>query len=205
MKFLLGISRVIDAVTGAFGRFVWWVSLVMVLVGAFNVITRYAFGVIANLFGNDVAQALSGNAYLSLQTFAFDLVFMLGAAYVLSRDGHVRVDIPYSRFTARTRAMIDIVGAAVFLIPFALMGYAFSRTYVASSWSRFEASADPGGIPVFLFKTLIPIMLIMLIVQAVSEVIKHSAFLTGTPNSGSIHDAAEPAPDEPQGQELEGI
>lgn len=205
MAVILGISRVIDFITGAVGRFTWWVSLIMVLVGAFNVITRYAFGPIADLFGNDVAHALSGNRYLSLQTFAFDIVFMLGASYVLTRDGHVRVDILYSRYQPRTRAIIDIFGTALFLVPFAWMGLLFSRSYVASSWSRFEASADPGGIPVFLFKTMIPVMLIMLLVQAVSEIIKNGAFLAGAERSGSVHDPSSHPPSEGPGPELEGI
>lgn len=197
MAIILGISRVIDAITGAVGRGVFWVSLIMVLVGAFNVVTRYAFGPIADLFGNDVAQALSGNRYLSIQTFAFDLVFMLGASYVLIKDGHVRVDIVYSRFGPRARAIIDIVGAALFLIPFALMGLRFSQSYVSRSWSIFEASADPGGIPVFLFKGLIPVMLVMLLVQAISEILKNSAFLAGAENSGSVHDKPPPEPGAP--------
>jgi TRAP-type mannitol/chloroaromatic compound transport system permease small subunit len=204
LAIILGISRVIDAITGTVGRAVFWVSFIMVLVGAFNVITRYAFGPIANVFGNDVAQALSGNRYLSLQTFAFDLVFMLGASYVLIKDGHVRVDILYSRFGPRARATIDIVGTALFLIPFALMGLRFSQSYVASSWSRFEASADPGGIPVFLFKTLIPVMLIMLLAQGVSEILKNSAFLAGAKHSRSVHAAPEPPPADGATADLEG-
>lgn len=204
MAIILGISRVIDAITGTIGRVVFWVSLVMVIVGAFNVITRYAFGPIANLFGNDVAHALSGNRYLSLQTFAFDLVFMLGASYVLIKDGHVRVDILYSRFGPRARATIDIVGTALFLIPFTLMGMTFSRSYVASSWSRFEASADPGGIPVFLFKALIPVMLIMLLVQGVSEILKNSAFLAGAENSRSVHATPEGSVAEAANADLKG-
>ena len=188
MAVILGISRVIDWITAAVGRLTWWISLAMVLIGAFNVITRYAFNFIANVFGTDVAQALSGNRYLSIQTFAFDLVFMLGASYVLSRDGHVRVDIVYSQFGPRVRAWIDTLGSALFVIPFALFGIDFSRGYVASSLGRLESSADPGGIPVYLFKLLIPIMFVMLIVQAISEIIKHSAFLAGVANSGSIHD-----------------
>lgn len=188
MAVFLGISRLIDFVTGIVGRFTWWVSLLMVLIGFFNVITRYFFDPIATVFGTDVAQALSGNRYLSIQTFSFDLIFMLGAAYVLSRDGHVRVDIVYSQIGPRVRAWIDMLGSLLFLIPFSLFGIHFSRSYVGRSLAGREASGDPGAIPVYLFKVLIPIMFVILIVQAVSEIIKHAAFLAGTPNSGSIHD-----------------
>ena len=156
MKFFLVISRIIDAMTGLLGRVTWWVSLAMVIIGAFNVLTRYAFDIIADLFGNDVAHALSGNRYLSMQTFAYDLVFMLGAAYVLSQDGHVRVDILFSRFGAKARAWIDIFGAIFFLIPFCLLGINFSQNYVGNSISKLEASGDPGGIPFFIFKGVDP-------------------------------------------------
>ena len=191
VKFFLVISRVIDAMTGLLGRVTWWVSLAMVIIGAFNVLTRYAFDIIADLFGNDVAHALSGNRYLSMQTFAYDLVFMLGAAYVLSQDGHVRVDILFSRFGAKARAWIDIFGAIFFLIPFCLLGINFSQNYVGNSISKLEASGDPGGIPFFIFKALIPVMFVLLIGQGVSETIRNIAFLRGVVRSGSVHDRSE--------------
>ena len=72
MNFFLGLSKGIDWVTTKIGQAMWWVSLFMVLIGAFNVVTRYAFSFIQGAFGTDVAQALSGNRYLSMQTFAYN-------------------------------------------------------------------------------------------------------------------------------------
>lgn len=200
MNLLLGLSRSIDWVTTKLGQAMWWVSLFMVLIGAFNVVTRYAFGLIQRTFGTDVAQALSGNRYLSLQTFAYDLVFMVGAAYVLSSDAHVRVDIVFSSLSKKARAWIDVFGSLFFLIPFSIMGILFSQSYVARSWASQEASSDPGGIPLYIVKTLIPILFYLLIVQGVSEIIKNIAFISGHPNSGSVH-AIEDAPEknEPDG------
>src|SRR5690606_7952423 len=97
LSVLLGFARVVDAVTGLIGRLMWWVSLFMVAVGVYNVITRYFYGPLEALVGRDAAAAMTGNFYLELQTYAFDLIFLLGAAYVLRKDGHVRVDIVYSR------------------------------------------------------------------------------------------------------------
>lgn len=206
MNFFLGISRGIDWFTTKLGQVMWWVSLVMVLVGAFNVVTRYAFGFIANTFGTDVAQALSGNRYLSLQTFAYDLIFMIGAAYVLKSDAHVRVDIVFSQLRTRVKAMIDVFGALVFLIPFCLLGINFSQKYVSSSWSKLEASGDVGGIPFYIIKTLIPLAFGLLIIQGVSETIKNIAFLAGHPDSRSVH-ALDPetAPGEHVVEQTEGV
>ena len=177
----------------------------MVLVGAFNVITRYAFPLLSRTFGDDIAGRLSGNAYLSLQTFAYNLIFMIGAAYVLQSDAHVRVDILFSRLSARAKAWVDILGSILFLIPFSIMGIFFSRKYVASSWSKFELSGDPGGIPFYIVKTVIPIMFVLLIIQAVSEIIKHIAFLRGHPKSRSVHVINEEHPGEPITDQMEAI
>ncbi|UCH24315.1 MAG: TRAP transporter small permease subunit [Trueperaceae bacterium] len=187
MRFLLAFSRGIDSVTTALGRAMWWLTLFMVLIGAYNVVTRYAFGAIANLFGDRVALLLSGNVYLELQTYAYDLVFLLGAAYVFKADAHVRVDIIFSRLSARAKSWIDIAGATLFLIPFCTLGIFFSQSYVARSWRQLEVSPNPGGLPRYPIKTVIIIAFALLIAQAISETIKNIAFLRGHPNSGSIH------------------
>ena len=205
MNFFLGLSKGIDWVTTKIGQAMWWVSLFMVLIGAFNVVTRYAFSFIQGAFGTDVAQALSGNRYLSMQTFAYNLIFMLGAAYVLRSDAHVRVDIIFSNLKARARAFVDIFGGLVFLLPFSIMGIFLTQQYVASSWRVFEASSDPGGIPLFIVKTLIPIMFFLLIAQGISELIKNIAFVSGHPNSRSIHAKPEPEPGEHVTEQVEAI
>ena len=205
MNFLLSISKAIDFFTTKLGQLMWWVSLLMVLIGAFNVVTRYAFGPIARIFGTDVAQALSGNRYLSMQTFAYDMIFLLGAAYVLKSDGHVRVDIIYSSLKAKTKAWIDILGASFFLIPFCWFVLAFSRTNILSSWSKLEANSDPGGIPLYIIKTVVPAALVILIIQGISEIIKNLAFLAGHPNSGSVHAKSEHSAGAHTIQKTEGI
>lgn len=205
MNFFLSISKGIDWFTTKLGQIMWWVSLFMVLIGAFNVVTRYAFGLIQGAFGTDVAQALSGNRYLSMQTFAYNLIFMLGAAYVLRSDAHVRVDIIFSNLKARARAFVDIFGDIFFLIPFSIMGIFLTQKYVASSWRVLEASSDPGGIPLYIVKTLIPIMFYLLVAQGISELIKNIAFVSGHPDSRSIHAAPEPEPGEHVTDQIEAI
>ncbi len=201
MRFLLAVSKGIDWFTTGIGKIMWWLTLFMTLIGAYNVITRYAFGIISDLFGERVALLLSGNVYLELQTYAYNLVFLLGAAFVLKSDAHVRVDIVFSRLSAKTKAWIDIFGAVFFLIPFSTLGIYFSRSYVARSWRQLEVSPNPGGLPRYPIKTVIIIAFALLILQAISEIIKNSAFLSGRKDSGSIH--ADPA--EEQAIEMEAI
>jgi TRAP-type mannitol/chloroaromatic compound transport system permease small subunit len=197
VKFVLAISRGIDAVTKLLGQAAWWASLAMVLVGVENVVARYGYQWIRRTFGDDVAAALSNNTYLEAQTALYNFVFLIGAAYVLQVDGHVRVDILFSRLRARTKAWIDIVLTFVFLLPFCWMGIYFGNSYVARSWSQLEMSPNPGGLPRYPIKTMIIVAFALLIVQALSQVIKHAAFLRGIPGSGSHyeHDAG-PTDDE---------
>lgn len=190
MTFLLAISRGIDGATTLLGRMTWWASLLLVLVGVQNVIGRYGYQWIRRIFSDDVARALSNNTYFEMQTLLYNIIFLLGAAYVLRVDSHVRVDIIFSRLHARTRAWIDIVGTLVFLFPFAWMGIFFGNSYVARSWSQLEVSPNPGGLLRYPIKTLIIVAFALLIVQGLSQIIKHAAFLRGVENSGSVH--AEP-------------
>lgn len=201
MKFFLSVSDGIDAFTALVGKLMWWLTLFMVLVGAYNVITRYAYSQIQAVVGENIAEKLSGNVYLELQTYSYDLVFLLGAAFVLHADGHVRVDIIYSNLRARAKAIIDIVGTWLFLVPFASMGIYFSHRYVAASWRAMEMSPNPGGLARYPIKTVIVIAFALLIAQGISETIKNVAFLRGRPDSGSIHAGGEAAPATPTADE----
>lgn len=188
MTFLLGISKLIDAVTTKLGQTMWWLTLFMVLIGFINVVTRYV--------GRALGISLGGTLYIALQTYAYDLVFLLGAAYVFRVDAHVRVDIIYSSLKRRARAMIDIFGILFFLFPFSYMGIYFSRSYVANSWRQGEVNRNAGNIPVYPIKAVIIVAFALLILQGISELIKNVAFLQGRPDSRSIH-AVEPEGPEP--------
>ena len=98
---------------------------------------------------------------------------MLGASCTLQAGGHVRVDVVYQRFSPRARAWVDALGHVIFTLPLcALVGFA-SKDYVVESWVARETSPEPGGIPaVFILKTLLPVMAILLALQALSEIIK---------------------------------
>lgn len=128
------IVTIIDAVNRVTGKAVAWLTLAMVLVTSLVVAMRYLFG-----FG-----------FIWLQesvTFMHAVVFMLGAAYTLQRDEHVRVDIFYRNMSDRRRALVDVFGVLLFVFP--LCGFILyeSFDYVVASWSVREVSVNAGGLP----------------------------------------------------------
>ena len=99
-------------------------------------------------------------------------LFMLGAAPTLLADKHVRVDVFYRNFSSRQQTWVNTVGHTLFTTPICLLIVFGSWGYVTESWSIMESSSEPGGIPaVFLLKTLIPAMAVMLLLQAISAII----------------------------------
>ena len=111
----------------------------MVLVGAFNACARY----LSRFIGHNY----SSNALLELQWYMFSAVFLLGAAATLKRDGHVRVDVLYGRLSPKRKAIINLCGTVLFLIPFCIFGIWTSWEYALNSWHELEVSPDPGGLP----------------------------------------------------------
>lgn len=100
------------------------------------------------------------------------LVFLLGAAVALQAGKHVRVDVLHQRFSPRQQALVEIVGLVLFLLPFAGFMLWISLDYVAASWSLRESSREPGGLPgVYLLKSLIPLAAVLLLLQALAELV----------------------------------
>lgn len=159
------------------GRFSSWLILLMLLIGVWNVVGRYG--------GYFLRRNLSSNALIEVQWYFFDLVFLLGAAYTLKHNDHVRVDVFYSNWSPRRKAWADLLGTLCFLIPFCLMVIYFSWNTIVSSWAIWEGSPDPGGLPRYPIKSFIIIGFVLLIVQGVSEAIKKIAFLRNPPDSDS--------------------
>ena len=102
----------------------------------------------------------------------------MGSAYVLQHDEHVRVDVFYSQCSPKRKALINLLGTVLFLIPFCILVIMFSSGTIIDSWIDQEVSPDPGGLPRYPIKTLIPIAFILLIFQGISEAIKNIAILT---------------------------
>ena len=157
---LFAVAEKIDNFTEKLGRGSAWLSLAMVLVTLLIVVLRYMFQV-----GSIALQ--ESIMYINA------LVFSLGAAYTLKEQGHVRVDIFYSKFSPRAKAVVDIVGVCLFL--FLTLGFIAwsSWDYVAVSWRIRESSTEASGLPiVYLLKSTIFLLVGLLALQGVSELIK---------------------------------
>ncbi len=167
MKALQAIADLIDMLNENLGRTVAWMTLAMVLITFIIVVLRYVFNM----------------GWIAMQesvTYLHAAVFMLGAAYTLKREGHVRVDIFYSRMGERGRAWVDLVGALLLLLPVAGFILWVSWGYAASSWALMEGSREQGGLPgVFLLKSLIPLLGVLLLLQGISQAIRSVLVLAG--------------------------
>ncbi|MCY4038049.1 MAG: TRAP transporter small permease subunit [Hyphomicrobiales bacterium] len=157
---LLRVARVFAALNEHVGRAVAWFSLFMVLVQFFVVVMRYAFG-----WGDIRLQESIIYMHAAL--------FLLIAGYTLAHEGHVRVDVLHERFSGRTRAVIEILGAAFFLLPLCAYIFWSSMPYVLQSWAILETSREGAGIPaVFLLKTLIPAFALLLALQGIASLLR---------------------------------
>ncbi len=157
----------IDCAVAAIGRAAMWCCLFIVLVEFALVVMRYALGI-----GSIAVQESVLYAHATL--------FMLGAAWTLQVDGHVRVDIFYGRAKPRTRALVDLVGALVFLLPCAAVLAALSIPYVGRSWAILERSRETSGLPiVYLLKTLIPLFANLIGLQGIAQAIRAALVLSG--------------------------
>lgn len=166
MGALLGLSRIIDIVTERIGKAVSWLILVAVLVSAGNAVVRKVFNV-------------SSNAWLEAQWYLFGGAFMLAAAYTLSQNEHIRIDVVYGKFSRRTQHWIDLFGHCFFLMPFVLLMVYYLVPYVAMSFRSGEGSSSAGGLIVWPAKAILLAGFVLLAAQGVSEIIKKIAIMRG--------------------------
>ena len=161
------LYRHIQAINEWIGRLISWLTLFMVLVTFLVVMLRYAFD-------------LGWIAMQESVVYMHGFVFMLGAAYTLKHQGHVRVDIFYQRFSARSRAWVDLLGTLFLLFPVSIFIIWMGWEYVSDSWSVFEGSREAGGLPgVFLLKSLIIAMPVIMLLQGSALVLRQVLILQG--------------------------
>jgi TRAP-type mannitol/chloroaromatic compound transport system permease small subunit len=163
---LLALSRAIDAFTERVGRVVYWLVLIVVLISAANATVRKIFN-------------YSSNAYLEIQWYLFSVIFLFGAGYTLLRNEDVRIDIIQGRLSPRAQNWIDVVGIVLFLMPMSLIIMWLSWPLFMDSLARHEVSTNAGGLIIWPARLMVPVGFALLIVQAVSELIKRIAFLAG--------------------------
>jgi TRAP-type mannitol/chloroaromatic compound transport system permease small subunit len=157
----------IDRLNTTIGRAVAWLVLAVVLVQFALVVARYVFGF--------------GSIWLTeAVVYGHATLFLLASAWTLRAGGHVRVDIFYADASPRTRALIDLAGALILLLPFALVLLWLAVPYAARSWAVFERSQESSGLPlVFALKTLIPLFAVLMALQGVAQAIRTAQLLMG--------------------------
>jgi TRAP-type mannitol/chloroaromatic compound transport system permease small subunit len=157
---LLRTAAACDFVNETIGRAVRWLALFLVLAQFALVLLRYVFGSTFIIMQESVL-------------YAHAALFVLAAGYTLLHEGHVRVDIFYSQASARTRALINLAGVLLLLMPTCVFIIWFSWSYVARSWAIWEGPLLPGGIrAVYLLKTLIPLFGVLFLIQGFSMALK---------------------------------
>lgn len=168
-KLILVVIHLIDGINERIGKTVAWLTVVMVLVMGLIVLLRYTLNI-------------GWTAMQESVTYCYGLVFMLGAAYTLKHNGHVRVDIIYRRCSQVTRAWIDFAGLIFLLGPFCAFIIWSSWDYVGASWSIHERSREASGLPgLFVLKTLIPVMAGLVLLQGISQALQNLMIILRQP------------------------
>lgn len=166
VKFLKSYIQFIDSLNEKVGYLVSWLTTLLVLIVCYDVFTRYFL-------------KKSSVAVQELEWHVFALIFLLGAAYTLKHDRHVRVDVFYIKFSPWVKAWVNFLGSLFFLIPFSILVIWSSKTFVINSFLIKETSPDPGGLPArFILKAAIPAAFFLLLLQG--SVMAIRAFLVIT-------------------------
>lgn len=167
MKPLVIFLNAVESFTEITGRLIAWLTMLMVLLVMLVVVTRYFLEV-------------GSIALQEAVTYLHCLVFLMGLAFTLKHDGHVRVDIFYRGFSPKSKAIVNLLGSILFLVPVCLLIFFTSWDYVLASWTIKETSAENNGLPfVYLLKTLMVLMPVTLLLQGIAEIIKSSLVISG--------------------------
>ena len=160
MGTLTTIADRIDRFNSAIGRAAAWLALAIVLLQFALVVARYVFAL--------------GSIWLSETViYANAALFLLAAAWTLRAGGHVRVDIFYAHASRRARAIVDLAGSLLLLLPFMLVLLFFSTPFALRSWAILERSQESSGLPlVFVLKTLIPLFALLMALQGVAQALR---------------------------------
>ena len=167
MRALDAFMRAIDALNEKVGLGVSWMTTALVLVVVFDVLTRYVLNI-------------SMVAVQELEWHIFSAIFLLGAAFTLKHDEHVRVDVIYSTRSPRVKAWINLLGCLLCLIPFCALVIWASLDFVQGSFDLGEGSENPGGLPArYVLKACIPVGFVLLLLQGVAEALRSVLTLAG--------------------------
>ena len=175
MNSLRQTLNALDAFTQRVGHIVAWLLVLLVLTQGLVVVLRYGFS-----WGSIALQ--------ESVTYLHATCFMLGAAFTLQVDRHVRVDVLYRSMSIKQQALVNAFGSVLFLMPACMFMLWTSYDYVVQAWVIKERSADSGGLAaVYLLKTLIPLLAVSLFAQALAE-LGRSILTLSDHDIGAHHD-----------------
>ena len=175
------VSGLLDRVSGFAMGFALAAAFAIILIQLAAVLLRYVFGLSFSWLNDSVI-------------FTFAMMFMLGAAATLRDDGHVRVDILRPRFSERTKALIELFGSLVFIIPIGILILYAGSGLVSRSWVGLEHFNESDGLPIkYLFKTMVPVFAILMIGQALSQALKAALIIRGQRSADPSQDLSEGA------------
>jgi TRAP-type mannitol/chloroaromatic compound transport system permease small subunit len=166
MNAMLKMSQLIDGLNERVGRSLMWLVLFAVVISAVNAVVRKAFD-------------MSSNAFLEIQWYLFAAVVMLGSAYTMLRQGHVKIDVIVGRFSKRTQLIVECLGIVFFLFPFVYKVNELVWPLVIQAYNSGEMSQNAGGLIRWPVYALVPAGFILLGLQGLSELIKRVGFLMG--------------------------
>lgn len=154
--------KTIDTIIAKIGKSISWLNVALIVLICFDVLFRYIFD-------------FSKNWIIELEWHLFALVFLIGSAYALQEDKHVRVDVFYQRFSERKKIIINLLGTLLFLLPWCYLVITTAYKFAVNSWYIKEGSAQPGGLPArYVIKSMIVVGFVLLAFQGVSLVVKYS-------------------------------
>lgn len=166
--FLQTTSNICNAINERMGRLVSWLTLGLVFLVCFNVISRKYFN-----------EADAWRAELEWHLFA--LIFLLGAGYALKHSRHVRVDLFYAKYSKRDKAWTNLAGGLLFLVPWCILIIYYSLDFAYESFSINEISPNPNGLKYrYLIKFAIPIGISLLLIQAIGTITESISILLDT-------------------------
>lgn len=171
-RWVQALTERIDRLNRLAGRVGGAAILLMLALGTWNVIGRY--------LGLALGLNLSSNALIEGQWLLFSLAFLVGMGWTLQRDGHVRIDVLSSQWSERRRLRMEWLGTLLLLLPFALVVLALSVEPALQAWRLQEASPDPGGLPRYWAKSLVPLGFLLLSLQGLASAIRSRAALKAT-------------------------
>lgn len=156
MKYLRALSEKIDRLSERTGYWTSWLTFILVLIICYDVFTRYVLNI-------------SSVGLQEMEWHIFALIFLMGGAYTLKIDDHVRVDVLYTKFSEKNKALVNFFGSILFLIPFCALLIFTSYGFVKTSFIMGETSPDAGGLPArYILKALIPISFFFILLQGIS-------------------------------------